>query len=184
MKFVRIEQHLYKASTSGRYYLIWKQHGKKERLSLKTKDYQLARRRLRDKLDKVRQWDRSKSKLTFIQVADEWKQTVLAAKDLKPKAHLDQLTCLNAVLKAWPALKTERIGNLTLTDCERWKAKRKGEISSQRFNNELGVFKQIFAFAVRENILLDNPAASITRLKIINKPVLCPERAQFVAIVQ
>jgi hypothetical protein len=61
--------------------LIWKQRGRKERLSLKTKNYRIAKRQIRDRLSQVRTWERAKARLTFGQVTDEWKRTALAAKD-------------------------------------------------------------------------------------------------------
>lgn len=184
MKFTRVRQHLFKSNPGGYYYLIWKSNGQKQRLSLKTKDFQTATVRLRDKLSAVKAWKRHDAKITFEKLAKRWEATDLAGRDLKRSSREDRLYHVTAIYRQWPSLQRTRIIDITAARCQQWKARRLRSISAQRLNNEVGTLKQILAFAVRHHLLLDNPAADLVRVRVPRSIVRCPSRAQFVTLVQ
>src|ERR1017187_6813013 len=85
----RVAECLYRLHPSGMYYALVKRHGKQIKRSRKTSDHQLAERRLRDFLGKAETLPRGKGRVAFRALVEEYRQTVLAAKDLKPACLLD-----------------------------------------------------------------------------------------------
>ena len=79
----RVAECLYRLHPSGRYYALVKRHGKQIKRSLKTTGRQLAERRLRDFLGKAETLRCGKGRVAFGALVEEYRQTVLAAKDLK-----------------------------------------------------------------------------------------------------
>src|SRR5262245_66357769 len=72
-RFKRVGPNLYRDS-AGRYYLLVKKSGKQFRRSLKTKDAALAKRRLREFLERAGQLaaDGTNSSIRFEDLAQRW----------------------------------------------------------------------------------------------------------------
>lgn len=175
---------LFRMEPSGRFYANIRRQGKLIRESLKTTDRVFAKRKLRELLGKIERLKPGSSKVTFPDICEKWCDTVLAAKDLKPKSRLDRHTCINALYAEWPALKNLTVREIKPSDCESWFARRKEGISAQRVNNELGTLRLILKFAIREGIIWDDPTREIKRVSIPkNRPVI-PSRGQFIKIVE
>src|ERR1035441_1849451 len=180
----RVAECLYRLHPSGMYYALVKRHGKQIKRSLKTTDRQLAERRLRDFQGKAETLQCGKGRVAFGVLVEEYRQTVLAAKDLKPASLLDTQQRLNMVLRKWPGLDRTQIGDIGRSDCERWFAKRKAELrGAQRLKSEVNLLKSVFDFAIREGYLLDNPARAIKPVRVPKTHVVPPTRDQFLCLV-
>jgi len=179
----RVAENLYRSESSSRYYAIFFRDGKQIKRSLKTTDPAIAKRRLRNLSQKVDSLDLSKSQATFGQVIERWQQTALAVRDLKPATKVDIKIRLRRILEFWDGLTTKRVVEIVPSDVEIWFAKRKPTISAQRMNNELGLLKEILAFAKRDGYLLENPAESIRWLKVTKTQVTPPTHHQFTCLV-
>jgi len=102
LSFHRVAECLYRLHPSGTYYALVKRHGKQIKRSLKTTDRQLAERRLRDFQGKAETLQCGKGRVAFGVLVEEYRQTVLAAKDLKPASLLETEQRLKTVLRKWP----------------------------------------------------------------------------------
>lgn len=167
----------------GTYYAQTRRQGKLIRQSLKTTDRKLAERKLRDFLERAARIRPGSGNVTFADMVQRFRETELAVKDLKPRGREYREYCIESLLRKWPDLTNLPVRNITRSDCERWFAKRREKISTQLLNNELGTLKMILEFAVREGIVMDNPARSLKRLKIPRSGVIIPTREQFARLV-
>jgi len=173
---LRVSQCLYRQSHSGIYYGLLKRAGKQIRKSLKTKDRQLAERLLADLRRKVARLGKrpSSGKLTFTDLADSW--LALEETKLKPSSARRVQTSLIQLKKHFGVLSVRAI---TTTCCEEWEKKRSAAASASTFNADRGALTRLLDYAVREGLLLDNPASIVTgRTLRKSKPVI-PSREQF-----
>lgn len=180
----RVATGLFRSETSGRYYFMVRHQGKLIRLSLKTKDRKLADRLVAAKKKKVGHLKPGSSQLTFGQVTEQFRQTNLATKDLKPRAREYREYCIESLYREWHGLKTLLVRDVTRTGCEEWFASRRKKISAQLLNNELGTLKMILEFAVREGVIMDNPATEIARVRIPRVNIVIPSHEQFASLTQ
>ena len=179
--FAKVAECLYRNESSGIYYALVKRHSKQFRRSLKTADCQLARRRLaefRDKVTRLSQTQRATS-LTFDELATRWFD--LAKGKMKESSALRRQTCIH-MLK--PFFKNKAARNLTARDLDEWEQKRRGATAAQTFNIERETLIHILDLAVRDGILLENPARQIKRQKRKAPKAAIPTREQFRLLVQ
>jgi len=165
------------------YYALAKRDGKQFRQSLKTKDRKLAQRRLREVMGKVERLRAGTGRLTFGEIAEQYINTVLAAKDLKPNSLADCVQRIAMIQRTWRGLSHKPIRDIKTKDREQWFAGRKQQVHAQRLNNELGILKQILAFAEREGVIMSNPATPVRRVKIVATEPIIPTRDQFTRLV-
>lgn len=72
-----------------------------------------------------------------------------------------------------------RISAITKRHCEDWMADRGKNIAASTFNKDSLVLKSIFEYALRDGLILDNPAQVIKRRKVVGKEIIIPSREQF-----
>jgi integrase len=179
----RVASNLYRMEPYGTYYAVNKKDGKQFRQSLKTKDRKLAERRLREVMEKVERLKAGTGRLTFGEIAKQFIGSELAARDLKRQSRADCLVRIASLQRTWRGLSLTPVRDIKTKDCEQWFAGRKQQIHAQRLNNELGILKQILAFAEREGFIMSNPATPIRRVKIVAVEPTIPTRDQFTLLV-
>jgi hypothetical protein len=97
--FQKVGECLYRYSSNGVYYARIKACGKEIRRSLGTIDRDLAKRRLSVLKEEQSQIDRSKSKLTFAELCDQYFKTV---QHQKPKALERKAHIVGRIKRDWP----------------------------------------------------------------------------------
>ena len=164
-----VAENLWKSQQSGRYYAILKVNGRQVKKSLKTDDYQLAKRKLRE-LEKDYQ-ERTGivgSELppkSFKELVAKFTRIVLPTRPLKPLAQLDYTTRQTALLR-YTGFAKMPLNRITMIDCQKWFAKRRLMISAQRMNNEVGLLRDILEFARDNGWMMHDPTAKLERLKL------------------
>ena len=178
--FVKVGECLYRHQSSGTYYALVKKGGRQFRKSLKTKDRQLASRRLSEQRTRVSSMAdmTGKGNITFNELADRWFETVKVG--MKPASAVRrQVSLRNLSLH----FRGEPVRNLTTRDCEAWMIGRSKKVSASSYNNERETLQAVLAFAKRDGLILDNPAESLARKKMEQSVLEIPNRDQFVALV-
>lgn len=166
---VNVAENLWKSQESGRYYAILKIAGRQIKKSLKTPDYQLAKRRLRD-IEKHYQ-DRGNivrsepAPRSFRELVEKFQRIALPVRPLKPQALRDYITRHNALLKH-TVFATQSLGSISMIDCQKWFAARQKAISAQRMNNETCALRDLFEWARDNGWMMHNPVAKLPRLKL------------------
>ena len=182
----RIAENLFRDKITKTYYLIVRRMGKQIKESLATRDYTLAKQKLKDRLEELLpDAPTDAADLTWLQVRERYEKIELVQRKLKSGSFEDRLTNLNAIEKVWPQIKRMKVRDITEKACKDWKAQRvQTGISAQRLNNELGTLKQILDLAVEERAILRNPAERLERVKIPKRKPVFPEQEEFKRIVQ
>jgi integrase len=176
----KVGPNLYRATT-GRYYLLVKRAGKQFRRSLKTKDANLAKRRLREFQEKAGRLAGTTEdrKITFDELAARWLESRKA--ELKASSHTRRVTAVKGLT---PYFKGELVRVIGQRQIEAWKIGRGPKISARSWNIEMETLCQMLAYAKDHlRILIDNPAASLKRRKVVKSGVGIPSKDQFRAIL-
>jgi len=179
-EYTRVAECLYRSDASGIYYALLKKGGKQIRRSLKTTDRKLAERRLADFREQLGRLEsrRDSSRMTFDEVATRWLNTWRG--HLKASSVRDRevnLRQLSTVFGASP------VRGITRAHCEAWAERRSPQVSASTFNKERGTLQTVLDFAVREGLILDNPAKTIVRRRMGKAVIIIPSREQFAAMV-
>lgn len=176
----QVAECLYRMPSSGRYYGQKRVGGKLIRQSFKTKDRKVAERKLRKFLTSAVKLDPVKKRWTFDHAYNEWFKTLVG----KASSREQRQWHVKAIYKLWPQLSVTEIREITESDCQRWFAKRRPDISAQLLNNEMGTLKMIFKYGVQEGVIMENPAAILKREKVPKNTLIIPTKIQFAALVQ
>lgn len=166
---VNVAENLWKSQDSGRYYAILKVNGHQVKKSLKTDDFQLAKRKLRD-FDKLYH-DRAgivsdePAPKSFKELIEKFARIVLPARPLKPLALRDYQTRQNSLLR-YTGFATQSPNKITMIDCQKWFAKRRLMISPQRMNNEVLLLRQVLEFARDNGWIMHDPTNKLERLRL------------------
>jgi len=174
--FQKVAECLYRNESSKVYYALVKRSGKQIRRSLKTTDRKLAERRLKDFVGKVEMLDLSKrdASLAFAELAQIWLQTIRG--HLKTSSAMRREVSIKQLNRHFG---TSNVRKITRLDCEAWASGRASQRAASTFNNERETLVSILDYAVREGLILDNPATVIKRKKVGKKALIIPTHAQF-----
>jgi integrase len=181
----RVGECLCRSHESGVYYARVRRGRKLITRSLKTRSREVANWRLNQFLGKSSHLKPSLAGATYAEVVQAFRDTALAALTLKPASREDYEHRLKALVREWPGrdLNRTRIRDITIADCEKWFAKRRPQVGAQRLKNERNLLKNVFEFAKREGYTMENPAASLPRVRVPKSKAVPPTRAQFLHLV-
>lgn len=181
-------ENLFRNQSSGIYYALFKRDGKQIRRSLKTADKELARRKLSDLREQVQRLTADDAKtLPFAEydkgaliggLAKRWLDVATAG--LKPASRARREVAIKSLA---PYFRGLTVRNFNLRQVEQWYSKRSAERAAQTVNIEVETLRGILAYACKHGLLLDNPAADLKRLRLTSKPMVCPTREQFKALL-
>jgi integrase len=175
----RVGECLYRSQTSKRYYAIIKRGGKQIKRSLKTTDAALARRRLSDLQAQAVALSRCEdSSISFTVLADRWLK--VAGSSMKPSTKLRAETVIKSLNLFLKTVETRRITKVMLED---WAETRSKQISARTFNYEREALRRILDYALREGVILENPALVIKKLKSRKLPPIIPTKQQFQKLI-
>jgi integrase len=180
--FHKVAQNLYRLESSGVYYALFKRAGKQIRRSLKTDDPALARRRLGELRNKVTRLNtiNGASKITFANLAKRWLDSHRV--HLKQKSAGSVVSSLNGLL---PYFGHVPIRSISSQHCEAWLTGRGKKISPGTYKHERRILLNVLDYAIRDGLLLDNPARSVVPTRKIPKSKsIIPTREQFSKLVE
>jgi integrase len=173
--------NLYRRQATGVYYLRVKRTGREFRRSLRTADFALAKRRLRDfegKASRLQSIETDKH-LLFDDLAKRWLENIKL--DMKPSSYARRVGAVRALT---PFFKGELVAKVGRLQIEAWKTKRAAKIAAQTANIEAETLRLMLDYAMNDlRILLENPARSIKRRKVRSAERLIPSKDDFRALV-
>ena len=98
-KFRKVGENLYRYSSNGVYYAVFRDKGKLKWKSLKTPDKDLAKRRLRDEIELARRIDPNASRMSLAGLLDLYKENL---KTLDTRTIATRRSILNRFKDTWP----------------------------------------------------------------------------------
>ena len=165
---------LYRSADSGMFYGIFTRKGDQVKKSLKTTDKELARRRLEALRQKVARLNTKAGKaILFADLAKRWLDTVSGM--MKPSSCLRRETAINALKPYF----TNTVRAIDRSQVDTWAASRSKTTAARTFNIERETLIQILDYAMREGLILENPARVVERRKQPQAKVIIPTKAQF-----
>jgi integrase len=182
----KVAECLYR-SEAGSYFGVVKHLGKQHRLSLQTKDRDVARKKLsefRQQLCVQTAPDHAAGKaadpaaITFGQLAKRWLDSMQV--HLKRSTHSRRRGAVKVGLGSFRKKAASKISKL---NCEQWATSRSKQVKGRTFNYEVETLNLIFKYAISHGLLSENPAAGIRHRRLDTAAVLVPTRAQFRMLV-
>jgi integrase len=171
---------LYRYKSSGVYFAHVRSGGMLYRESLRTDDRPLANRRLREFRRKVSRIDPKLSKTTLSVMCDLYSGTI---------EHLSKSTtkARTGIIKRWKktfyGAEATPLGEIKPSQVESWLSKQAGHLSASQYNAYITTVREIFALAVRDKYIADNPCAELKWRKREQPIRLTPSFEDFQAIV-
>jgi integrase len=169
--------NLYRRQSTGVYYLRVKRRAKEFRRSLRTADFALAKRRLRE-------FEAKASRLTgaagdkgllFEELSEQWLSAIKT--DLKPSSYNRRVGAVKALS---PFFRGELVTKIGRTQIEDWKTRRASKVAAQTANTEAETLRLILGYAMNQlHILIENPATTIKRRKVRSTERLIPSKDDF-----
>lgn len=160
--FEKVGECLYRLTTTGGYYArVWIR-GKEIRRSLKTLDWQLAKRRLRDLRKDLEKLDNDAANVT---VADYLK-TFLASSQHKSESTKEKFKMISKRIEdEWPGGTKQKLRDVKPSDVLRWLQKQRERFASSTYNEYVQFIRRLFAAAVKDRIILESPAFEVLQAK-------------------
>lgn len=161
--------------TSGTYYARVTVGGNKTWRTLRTKLLGVAREEVNKLLDDLARLqetgiDPAKARtMTGTDLLAAYEQALTNKPNIKDTTLHYWKQVIKAFGKSWPEFLVTEVRKVTEEACQAWAGRNKDAMSASRFNNTLGLLKNLFAFAVRKGCRRTNPAASIKRRRTRSK---------------
>lgn len=176
----KVGECLYRlASTGGFYARVWIR-GKEIRRTLETKDWQLAKRRLRELRKDLEKLDVEATKTTI----EAYLETFLATSQQKSKSSQQKREAIVKRIKdEWPEGVGQKIRDVKPSDVLRWLQKQRERYASSTYNEYVQFIRRFFDSAVKDRIILESPAAEVEQAKRETPIRNTPTWEQFRAIV-
>ncbi len=134
---------------------------------------------MRNKVSRLNQTHGS-SKITFDELAERWLEN--ARVSLKPRSASRLEVCIKGLK---PFFRATTVRNITPRQCEEWLTGRGKTISASSYKHERRTLIALLDYAVRDGLLLDNPAKAALPTRKVPKPKLViPTREQFQLLVK
>lgn len=177
---IKREHGLYRYNASGQFFARVRFRGKLYRRKLGSTDLDLAKRKLRAFKEDLERTDATKGNTSFAKVLDDYETTLSGA----PSTLANQRAVINKVRQTWFGVESLPVRTVTHSQVKAWMAKHYGEWSAAYYNLALSVIRAAFEQAVKDKIILENPATDL-RYRPRKKPIrLTPTFEQFKQIVE
>ena len=200
-RFRKVGENLYRYSSNGVYYAVFRSHGKLIWKSLRTDDRELGKRKLKEALEKHGRAEPSSQSIALEALLGLYKSQ-LAQFDERTRAN--KLSVLKKFKTTWVNGFDVPVRSITAADLQLWlnkddvmrnsnsgsPTKHAGEnhgskrVSKWTYNQYVRFLRQLFAIAVDARAVIDSPAIGL-KTKTPEKPIrLTPTWGQFHAIVE
>lgn len=179
-QFEKVGECLYRYSSTGSYYARIKVKGKEVRRSLKTKDRDLAKRRLRAFKDQVAQLDLSAGRTTLEDLIGKF-EGAYAGKTKSTQAKV--ATFCKALREEWPGGTKRRVSDIKVSEVLSWLAEKEARLAKSSYNEWARQTRKLFEMAVDDGIIVHSPAAKVESLRRDTPIRQTPSWEEFQAIV-
>jgi Site-specific recombinase XerD len=176
----RVAPSLYKSESSGVYFAHVRSGSKLYRESLETDDRSLANRRLREFRRKISRIDPGLSKTTLAAMCDLYLETIEHHSKSTKKGRRGIIKRLKDTFYGADCVP---LGDIKSSQLESWLSKQAARLSASHYNTFLTTLRDIFALAVRDRYIADDPTAAFKYRKREQPIRLTPSFEDFQAIV-
>jgi len=176
---IKREHGLYRYNPSGQYFARVRFRGKLYRRKLDTADPALAKRKLRSFKDDLERTDATRGNTSFAKVLNDYVAALTGANSTKD----DKRAIIENIKETWFGIDSLPLRTVKPSQVTCWLSKHYGDKSASYYNSALSVIRAALEVAVKDKIIPENPAGSLTYRKR-QKPIrLTPTFEQFKRIV-
>ena len=175
---MRVGKCLYRNTHTNIYYVKTQIGGREFTRSLATTDRAFAERKLADFRRDRDRLDVGADKVTLAALCESYQPRFA---HLKPHTRSIKERIINRIVSDWPTGKFTPLAQVRPSDCDRWLARYSFGASTR--NDHVWMLKDLFAFAIRDRLLLRSPAEHLKSTKREDPERLTPTPEQFEAIV-
>jgi integrase len=179
--YLKVGENLYRYSTSKIYFASFRHNGKMVWKNLRTTDRELAKRFLKDEMEKAGKVDPEQASLTFGQLLDLYQESL---QQFDTKTSASRKCFLNKLKATWPHGFDLPVGCITPAQLELWLAPHRQRMKKVSFNEYIRVVKHVFELALNSKAIAESPAAKFKFLRKEEPVRLTPSAQQFESIVQ
>ena len=179
--FRKVGENLYRYSSSGIYYAVFRANGKLNWKSLKTADRELAKRKLKGEQEKSGRIDPVAEKKTLAELLQDY-ETSLQQYD--EKTVKTRKWILQTFKNTWANGFDTPVKDITKAQLELWLAPHRQRLSKASCNEFITFLRQCFALAVDARVMSDSPTEGLKHLKRETPIRQTPTWEQFLAIVK
>jgi integrase len=170
---------LYRYNPSGQFFARVRKGGKLYRQKLGTDDLEYAKRKLDDFKRDLARTDHTKGKTSFGAVLDDYAATLKGA----PSTLRDKKATILTIKTIFGGCVSQPLRNLAPSKIEAFLADRYGRFSASAYNSALALVRSALDVAVRDKIIIENPAAHLKYRKRETPVRLTPTFEHFQEIV-
>ena len=179
-KFQKVGENLYRYSSSGVYYGVFRERGKLKWKSLKTTDKALAKRRLADALAKASKIDPKAGRMSLEALVQIYEDTI---QTFDTKTIQTRRSIAKKFKETWQFGLGMQVADITQSHLEAWLGLHRERLRKSSYNEYIRFLRHLLANAVKSRVLAESPAAALTELKRENPLRVSPTWEQFEAIV-
>jgi integrase len=180
-KFRKVGQNLYRYTSNGIYYAVFRDKGKLKWKSLKTPDKEMAKRRLQDEVDKARRVDPNASRMSLSRLLELYAENL---KTLDTGTIATRKSILNRFKATWPHGLEIQVQEVTPNDLQGWLGRHRDRLRKSSLNEYVRFLRQLFDEAVKERVIADSPAAELTEFRRESPIRTTPTWEEFQGIVK
>jgi integrase len=176
----KVAPGLYRYESSGVYFAHVRSGGKLYRESLRTDDRSLANRRLAEYRRQVSRIDSGLSKTTLEAMCDLYLDTIEHRSHSTKKGRRGIIKRIKETFYGADSL---ALGEIKPSQIATWLSKEAGRLSASHYNTFLTTLRDIFALAIRDRYIADDPTAEFKYRKRAQPIRLTPSFEDFQSIV-
>jgi integrase len=181
-------QFLYRREPIGVYYARLYVRGGNKWISLRTKTFSVAKLALHKHLSHTYAVQDAKTaiaigKATMGDLAKVYLEGVELNGAIKDSTKQYRAKTIKYLFRSWQGLEETAPAKVNETECRHWAAEYRAKFSETLYNNTLDSVRHLFDLAIERGTIARNPATRIEKVRVLQKKLELPSRAEFHAIV-
>jgi integrase len=179
-KFSNVGENLYRYTSNGIYYAVFRDKGKLKWKSLKTTDRTLAKRRLPIEKEKARKIDPKAAKMTLARLLEVYQENL---KTLDTKTIATRTSIVNRFKETWVSGLEIQVRDVTVNHLKAWLGLHRERLRKSSMNEYIRFLRHIFEAAIHERVIAESPATDLVEQRRETTIRETPSWEQFEAIV-
>ncbi len=183
-RWIRAGECLYRWAENGMYYFRGQIRGRQFMKSLRTTDFETAKAELAKKRRALGYLDsKASDRTTLAELCASINPSInFDGKRVSDHTRDYRKRILDRINEDWPTdTTTTRLSKIRSSDCDRWLAKY--DFGASTRNEYVSMLKGIFQVAIRDHLMIENPAAHLKWAKRKAPKRLTPSYDEFQAII-
>jgi integrase len=179
--FHRVAEHLYRYSTTKKYYAVFKSNGKTRWVALNTTDRELAGRRVKEEIEKRNKTDARATAMTLSELLALY---VESNQGFAANTQATRKSIVKIFKNTWKHGLDMRVSAVSKGQLGLWLSEQRARLKNSSYNEYVRFVRQMFEIALNHKAIGDSPAGDLKEVRV-EKPIRAtPSWEEFLAIVE